>query len=167
MCVRTHYYYVRRHASSTLHFMSSESTPGVAAWGALLKVHAAVAPLIDARLRRDGGMPLSWYDVLLEINAAPDRQLTMSDVAARATLSRTRISRVIDELVAAGLVERHSHPTDKRSAYAAITKTGRDKLRKAAPVYLASIEREFSRHLSPAEATTIAKALWRVHAAAA
>lgn len=145
--------------------MSAESSPGAAAWGGLLKVHAAVAPLIDARLRRDSGMPLSWYDVLLELNAAPDRQLTMSEVAARVTLSRTRISRVIDELVAHGLVERHSHPTDRRSAYAAITKAGRDRLRKAAPVYLASIEREFSSHLSPAEATTIADALWRVHAA--
>ena len=145
--------------------MSSESTPGVTAWGALLKVHAAVAPLIDAQLRRDAAMPLTWYDVLLELNAAPDRQLTMSEVAARATLSRTRISRVIDELVAAGLVERHSHPTDKRSAYAAITKTGRDQLRKAAPIYLASINRAFSSHLSPAEATTITDALWRVHAA--
>lgn len=145
--------------------MSSESTPGVAAWGALLKVHAAVAPLIDAQLRRDAAMPLTWYDVLLELNAAPDRQLTMSEVAARATLSRTRISRVIDELVAAGLVERHSHPTDKRSAYAAITKIGRDQLRKAAPIYLDSIDRSFSSHLSPAEATTITDALWRVHAA--
>ncbi|HET9650350.1 MAG TPA: MarR family transcriptional regulator [Microlunatus sp.] len=147
--------------------MTSEPTPGVAAWGALLKVHATVAPLIDAQLRRDGGMPLSWYDVLLELNAAPDRQLTMSEVAARATLSRTRISRVIDELVAAGFVERHSNPTDKRSAYATITRTGRDKLQKAAPIYLASIEREFSSHLSPTEAATIAAALWRVHAATA
>ena len=145
--------------------MSPESTPGVAAWGALLKVHATVAPLIDAQLRHGAGMPLSWYDVLLEINAAPDRQLTMSEVAARATLSRTRISRVVDELVAAGLVERRSHPTDKRSAYAAITRSGRDQLRKAAPIYLASIERAFSSHLSPAEATTIADALWRVHTA--
>jgi len=147
--------------------MSPESTPGVAAWGALLKVHATVAPLIDAQLRHGAGMPLSWYDVLLELNAAPDRQLTMSEVAARATLSRTRISRVVDELVAAGFVERHSNPTDKRSAYAAITRTGRDKLREAAPIYLASIEREFSSHLSPAEATTIAAALWRLHAATA
>jgi DNA-binding MarR family transcriptional regulator len=145
--------------------MSSEPSPGVAAWGALLKVHAAVAPLIDAQLRRDAGTPLSWYDVLLELNAAPDRQLTMSEVAARATLSRTRISRVIDELVATGLVERHSHPTDKRSAYAIITKAGRNHLRKAAPIYLASIEHAFSSHLSPAEATTIANALWRVHTA--
>ena len=42
--------------------------------------------------------PISWYDVLLVLNAAPDRRLRMSDLGARAVLSREQISRVVSEL---------------------------------------------------------------------
>ena len=147
--------------------MSPESTPGVAAWGALLKVHATVAPLIDAQLRHGAGMPLSWYDVLLELNAAPDRQLTMSEVAARATLSRTRISRVVDELVRAGPAAREPNPDDGRSAFAALTPAGRAALRKAAPTYVAAVQREFADHLTAREAEVLAGALRKVLAASA
>lgn len=140
----------------------AEPTSGTSAWGALLKVHAAVVPVVDAELRRQCGIPLSWYDILLELNGAPNRKLTMGELTDRVVLSRTRISRVVDDLVAAGLVERRSHPTDRRSAYAALTGPGRQVLRRAAPVYLASIERHFSAHLSPTEIEAIATGLWRV-----
>jgi DNA-binding MarR family transcriptional regulator len=113
---------------------ATETTSGTSAWGALLKVHAALVPMMDAELRRVCGISLSWYDVLLELNSAEDRQLTVGELDSRVVLSRTRISRVVDELAAAGLVERRSHPTDKRSAYVAVTAKGRDVLRKAAPV---------------------------------
>ena len=62
----------------------------VRAWAAVLRVHAAVVP----RLERDlaaVGMPLSWYDVLLELNAAPDRRLRMTELGARAVLSLSLI----------------------------------------------------------------------------
>ena len=44
-------------------------------WGALLKVHAALVPRLDRELQEAHGLPLTWYDVLLELNAAPDRRL--------------------------------------------------------------------------------------------
>jgi hypothetical protein len=53
-------------------------------------------------------------------------------------LSRTRVSRLVDELVGAGLVARESNPADRRSAYALLTDLGRSRLRAAAPTYLAA-----------------------------
>ena len=41
-------------------------------WGALLKVHAALVPRFDRELQETHGLPLTWYDVLLELNTAPD-----------------------------------------------------------------------------------------------
>nr|WP_269204647.1 MarR family transcriptional regulator [Motilibacter deserti] len=108
---------------------------------------------------------MTWYDVLLELNAAPDRRLTMSELGQRAVVSRTRVSRVVDELVKAGHVERAANPSDGRSAYAVLTAQGRGLLRAAAPTYLAGIEELFGRHLGD-EATAVATALSRVLEAA-
>lgn len=135
------------------------------AWGALLQVHAALVPVLDRELQSALGVPLSWYDVLLELAAAPDRRLRMTDLAERVVLSRTRVSRLVDDLVGAGLVTREGNPQDGRSAYAALTAAGLARYRQAAPVYLAGIDRHFAGKLSDIELRTISRALGRVLAA--
>ena len=137
-------------------------TTDIAAWAALLRVHAALVPALDRLLQTSCDLPLTWYDVLLELNSAPGRRLSMGELGARAVVSRTRVSRVVDQLVAAGLVRREANPDDRRSAYALITEQGRARLRAAAPVYLAGIERHFTGAMSAAEARTVAAALEKV-----
>ena len=132
-----------------------------AAWAALLRIHATVLPRLDRELRTRCGLPLTWYDVLLELNSAPGRRLTMGGLGERAVVSRSRASRVVDELVGAGVVERLPHPADQRSTIVAITAPGRRMLRRAAPMYVRSIDEHFTRHLG-ADATTVARALERV-----
>jgi DNA-binding MarR family transcriptional regulator len=136
-----------------------------AAWAALLRVHAALVPVLDRELQAACGLPLTWYDVLLELNAAPDRRLSMGRLGELAGVSRSRVSRVVDQLVAEGLVVREGNPDDRRSAYAAITEAGRARLRAAAPVYLGGIERHFTSRMTAAEAATVAGALEKVLAA--
>jgi DNA-binding MarR family transcriptional regulator len=138
---------------------------GQYAWGGLLHVHADLVPLLDRRLQAAAGLPLPWYDVLLELNAAPERRLRMGELGERVVLSRTRVSRLVDELARAGLVRRESNPADKRSAYAVLTDLGRSRLRSAAPAYQSGIVEHFTRHLSDEELDVLAAALWRVHAA--
>src|SRR5919107_4364419 len=118
-----------------------ESDP-VAAWAGLLRTHAAVVPKLERALARTG-LSLSWYDVLLVTNAAPDRRLRMTELGRQAVVSRERVSRVVSELERAGLVERQPNPDDKRSSYAAITQEGRRRLRAAAPVYLAAVHEHY------------------------
>lgn len=133
----------------------------VAAWASLLRVHAALVPKLERELA-GRGLPLSWYDVLLELNSAPGRRLRMSELSARVVLSRERVSRVVDELERSGLVTREANPEDGRSTLAGITKDGRARLRAAAPTYLAGIERHFTRHLDDAEIRVLIAALGRV-----
>ena len=132
------------------------------AWGAVLQVHAALVPYLDGQLQAAVGLPLTWYDVLLELAAAPDGRLRMGDLADRVVLSRTRVSRLVDELADARLVCREQNPADKRSAYAVLTAPGRARLKEAAPVYLGGIEQHFAGRLSDEELRTIASALRRV-----
>jgi DNA-binding MarR family transcriptional regulator len=133
----------------------------VSAWAALLRVHATVVPRLEREVSA-AGLPLSWYDVLLELNAAADRRLRMTELGARVVLSRERVSRVVDELERAGLVRRERNPDDGRSLLAVVTDEGRARLRAAAPTYLAGIERHFGAHLDDDEARTVARVLSRV-----
>ena len=132
-----------------------------AAWAALLRVHARIVPKLDRELRDRCDLPLTWYDVLLELNSATDRRLTMGELGQVAVVSRTRVTRIVDELIHAGLVERHPHPDDRRSTIVAITAAGRRRFRRAAPVYVRGIEEHFSRHVGQ-DAKTVARALERV-----
>ena len=133
--------------------------PVVAAWRGLLIAHSKLVPAVEGDLRAAGQVPLSWYDVLLELNAAPGRRLRMSELGQRAVLSRTRVSRVVDELVAAGLTERQPDETDGRSSFAALTAAGQEALRKAWPVYREAIRRHLGTHLTPEQCRELAALL--------
>ena len=135
-------------------------------WGALLRTHATLVPLLDRELQAATGMPLAWYDVMLELANAPGRRLQMSELGERVTLSRTRVSRLVDEMRRAGYVEKQAHPSDRRSTYARMTPLGRKQFRAAAPVYLRSIHDHFVAQLRPSELTAIATGLQRVARAA-
>ncbi|KAA1424232.1 MarR family winged helix-turn-helix transcriptional regulator [Nocardioides antri] len=133
----------------------------VAAWAGLLRTHAAVVPKLERALVPTG-LPLTWYDVLLVTNAAPDRRLRMSELGRQAVVSRERVSRVVTELESAGLVERQPNPDDKRSSFAAITPEGRRRLRQAAPVYLEAVREHYLAHLTDSEVKVLARALGKV-----
>lgn len=142
--------------------MTSRRRNASDAWGALLQVHAALVPTLDKVVKESAGIPLSWYDVLLELSAEPDGRLQMSDLADRVVLSRTRVSRVCDELVARGLLAKEDHPSDRRSAYAVITDQGRIALRTAAPIYLQAIEGKFAAALTNEELEQVSVLLNKV-----
>jgi DNA-binding MarR family transcriptional regulator len=137
----------------------------VRAWSALLRVHSRLAPVLDRELQEAHGLPLTWYDVLTELNEAEGRRLTMGELGEAAFVTRTRVTRVVDELVRAGMVERDPNPDDARSMYAVITRLGRDRLRRAEPTYRAGVENWFGAHLTKAEARSVAVLLERVLAA--
>jgi DNA-binding MarR family transcriptional regulator len=140
----------------------AEADDRVAAWRSVLLAQDRVIRAIERDLADAGQISLSWYDVLLELNAAPGRCLRMQDLSHRVVLSRSRVSRLVDDLEGEGLVERRPDPGDRRATLACLTPPGRGALRRAAPVYLRGIERYFTTHLHEGERATIARALRRV-----
>ena len=139
----------------------SEMEP-FAAWRAVLLAQSRAMRAIVRDLEAAGQISIMWYDVLLELNAATDRRLRMQDLAMRAVLSRTRVSRIVTELETAGFVERIADAGDGRATLAHLTASGRRALRLAAPVYLAGIGEHFTRHLTSAQQHTIVSGLQRV-----
>ena len=134
----------------------------VAAWRCVLLTRERVVRAIERDLRDAGQIPLTWYDVLLELNAAPDHALRMQDLGARVVLSRSRVSRLVDDLERRGYVERRPDELDARATRATITSSGRQALRGAARVYLRSIEEHFTRHIPGTEQRAVVHALQQV-----
>ena len=97
--------------------------------------------------------------MLLELNAAPDRRLRMSELGQRTVLSRTRVSRVVDELATAGLAERQPDQADGRSSFAALTPRGKQGLRRAWPVYRQAIRRHLGARLTSQQCRELAALL--------
>lgn len=137
----------------------------IAAWRGVLLAQHRVVSAIERDLAAAGMVPLTWYDVLLELDAVPGRCLRMQDLGNRVVLSRSRVSRLVDDLERDGLVQRSPDPDDGRATLACLTPAGRRAFRRAAPVYVDSIRRHFGRLLTVAEQRTIARALDRVVAA--
>src|SRR5215216_2547842 len=133
----------------------------LAAWRLLLEAHAATTELVAER-----GLPLTRYDVLLNLAEAPGGRLRMQELSASVLLSKSGLSRLVDRMVEAGLVRRERCQDDRRGWFAVLTDQGRGALRRAAPVHLRGIHEHFTRHLSPEEVEVLTAALFRVVAAA-
>jgi DNA-binding MarR family transcriptional regulator len=132
------------------------------AWYQTLRAYTALLEIMDAELQADCGVPLAWYDVLIEINNAPDQTIRMRDLADKVLLSRSWLTRRIAQLESAGLVERRSASGDGRGVVAAMTTSGRKAFVAMERSHAQSIQRHFSDHIDDHEATVIAAAFARI-----
>jgi DNA-binding MarR family transcriptional regulator len=137
----------------------------VAVWRTFLRAHSSVLRQLERDLMAASGMPLSWYDVLLQLAEAPDRRLRMADLADKVLLSRSGLTRLVDRLQAEGLVVREPFPGDARGLYTVLTATGLDRLRQAAPVHLSGVQDHWLSRFSDAELRTLHGLLARLDSA--
>jgi DNA-binding MarR family transcriptional regulator len=140
----------------------NEQTEGLAAWVAVLQTHAFMVDALEERLMARNGLPLGWFEVLLRLADAPDGALRMQDLARLAWLSKSGITRLVDRMEAAGLVERRLCATDRRVIYATISETGRKRVQAAIPSHRRDVEQIFARHLSASERRKLLELLQKV-----
>ena len=117
----------------------------VAAWAALLRTHAAVVPSLERALLPTG-LPISWYDVLLVVNAAPGRRLRMTELGQQAVVSRERVSRR-DRARARGARRAPGEPRRPALLLRRHHARGTQATAQGRPVHLAAIEQHFPAHL--------------------
>jgi DNA-binding MarR family transcriptional regulator len=94
------------------------------------------------------GLTLGDYEVLVRLSEAEDQRLRMCDLAGVLQLSPSGLTRRLDGLVSAGLVERVANSSDRRVMFAALTAAGRAKLADAAPDHVASVRKRFFKGLT-------------------
>lgn len=130
-----------------------------------LAAHARVTETLEKELAEAAGLPLGWYDVLVQLDEAPGGRLRMHDLARAVLLSRAGLTRLVDRMCAAGFVGREACESDRRGRFVTLTAAGREALCAAAPVHLRGVYEHFSAHLSAAEGEGLRAALGRVLAA--
>ena len=107
--------------------------------GLLAETWAGLSTRASSQLACHGLAPAE-FEVCIRLARSPEGLLRMSDLAAQTTLTSSGITRVVDRLVERGLVVRQSCATDRRTTYAVITDTGRERITALLPDHLELID---------------------------
>src|SRR6266571_3338381 len=134
---------------------------GLAAWGSLLRSHATLVRRLDTDLEGETGLALADFDVLAQL-AEAHGQLRMTELADRALISRSGMSRRVARLADQGLVRRDKAGSDGRGVVVALTEAGMARLAETAPVHVRGISKLFVAHLDDQELALLERALNKV-----
>src|SRR5437763_15962154 len=134
---------------------------GLAAWQALLRSHARRMRQVERHLAKQTGLALADFDVLAQL-ALAGGALRMTELADRALISRSGMTRRVARLVGVGLVRRASADGDARGVVVALTDAGVARLTEAAPVHARGIFDLFVARLDDQELAVLESALEKV-----
>ena len=128
--------------------MSVDDTEKFAAWDKFLKAGSTVLKTLEREMEDDQHFPLNWYDVLVWLNQAPGGRMRMQSLADSIYLSNSGLTRRLNRMAEAGLVERESCEEDRRGWYAVITPKGREVVEKVSPGLETGIRSHFLNYLN-------------------
>src|SRR5947199_10439257 len=138
--------------------LSSPSAGRLRAWRLYFESALALIDVLDAELERDAGIPMRWYDALVQLEETP-QGLRMNELAERILYSKSGFTRVVDRMEEAGLVQRVRPENDRRSILVLLTDEGRTAMERARRHHRHAIEQHFSRHLSDTDIKALTRAL--------
>jgi DNA-binding MarR family transcriptional regulator len=134
---------------------------GLGAWRSLLRAHATLMRRLDTDLERETGLSLADFDVLAQL-AAAHGELRMTELADRALISRSGMTRRVARLVKEGLVRRADSDADGRGVVVALTEAGIARLAETAPVHARGVGELFVAQLDDQELAVLERALNKV-----
>ena len=134
---------------------------GLEAWVSLLRAHATLMRRLDTDLERETGLALADFDVLAQL-ANAHGELRITELAARALISRSGMTRRVARLADQGLVRRDRASTDARGVVVALTEEGIARLVETAPIHARGISKLFVDQLDDQELAVLERALKKV-----
>src|SRR6266516_4954935 len=127
--------------------LSSPSAERLRAWRLYFESALALLDVLDTELEHEAGVPLRWYDVLVQLEES--RQgIPMNALADRILYSKSGFTRVVDRMEEAGLVRRVRPEDDRRSIRVVLTDEGRETMERARRHHRHGIEQHFASHLA-------------------
>ena len=121
------------------------------AWHGLMNMQAGISEYMGRQLRAHSGLSLADYEVLAILSEAPGGRLRSFTLANRLHWEKSRLSQHLTRMQDRGLTRRERCATDQRGAVAAITKKGRARIEKAAPLHLADARNVLIDDATPAQ----------------
>jgi DNA-binding MarR family transcriptional regulator len=134
---------------------------GLGAWTSLLRAHATLMRQLETDLEKETGLALADFDVLAQL-AVAGGELRMTELAARALISRSGMTRRVGRLVAEDLVRRANADADARGVVVALTDAGAARLAETAPVHAREVFDLFVARLDDQELAVLESALDKV-----
>ena len=131
------------------------------AWDSFVRAHATLMRRLEVDLAQATGLALADFDVLAQL-ARAGGELRMTDLATRALVSRSGMTRRIARLVEEGLVQRANADTDGRGVVVGLTDAGIARLTETAPVHLRGVSERFVTRLDDHELAVLKNALDKV-----
>src|SRR3954451_5389449 len=132
------------------------------AWVSLSKTHAAVVGRLQDALAQADYPPLPWYEVLVTVARADEQRMKMGDMGEALVITRGGLTKLVDRLVKAGLLERTFCETDRRVSYATVLHAGAELLNEMLPVVSSELQVAFGANISDGEPGQLTETLDRV-----
>lgn len=134
-------------------------SPHHEAWRSLARTHAAVSGRLQEALAQAELPPLAWFEMLAAIAASDEERMKMGELAEALVITRGGLTKLVDRLVKAGLIERTFCETDRRVSYATLLPAGAELLEEMVPVVSAELELAFAARLSERQADDLKSTL--------
>lgn len=113
------------------------------AWTGLVKAQQHLLNKVGEALKANRLPPLTWYDVLWELDRHPDGSLRLNELGKKVLLDKYNVTRLVQRLEQEGLVSRTACPIDGRGIFACITEKGRRLRKEMWPVYERTVREHF------------------------
>ncbi|HEX8050333.1 MAG TPA: MarR family transcriptional regulator [Solirubrobacterales bacterium] len=136
------------------------------AWIAITQTHAAITSRLQEALTAAELPPLPWFEVLATLDRAPEQRLKMGELAEALVITRGGLTKLVDRLIKAGLLERTFCETDRRVSYATLLPAGVELLEEMRPIVRGELALAFSANLTVAEADELRSTLERIRGSA-
>ncbi len=131
-------------------------------WRLFLTAQVKLRDRIEVKLDRAGMPSLEWYDVLFTLKEAPEQRLRLSELAEKVLLTRSNLTRLVDRLENAGLLQRQSCPSDRRGTFAVLTEAGLAMQEQMWPIYAEGIVEYFAGQINDDEVEILQQVLRRI-----
>lgn len=116
----------------------------ITTFGRLVEAHSSLSRQLGRSLVQQAGVPHTWFEVLLRVSRAEGAQMSMGELAQQVALTSGGVTKLVDRMIDAGLVERVQCATDRRVSFAALTRQGQEALSRAVQVHATDLRLVFS-----------------------
>lgn len=140
----------------------TEQASALEAWIGLLRGHASATRELSAQLVAEHDLTINDYEALLCLSRADEGRMRRVDLAEELLLTASGVTRLLEGLERAGLVERASCASDRRVTYAVLTAAGQAKLQEASSSHVAGVHSFFEERFTSEELSQLASLLGRL-----
>jgi DNA-binding MarR family transcriptional regulator len=128
-------------------------------WVRLIRAHDKVLRKVEAAVKAKGLPPIAWYDVLLELSREGGRKLRPVELEKELLVAQYNLSRLLDRMESAGLIERIACPGDARGQMIQLTPEGRAMQKRVWPAYRDAVEENLAPNFHEKDLEQLAKLL--------